>query len=364
MRACCSRFHYGQLPFQRIPIFAGRTIHNRCFSTPSVLPPEEVKVNVKVGSSGSIALRIRNPPKPTPKAPIIIHLPCGLRTEEQHRPIRNALNTLALSAHATVVEIAYRLSPKQPYPKPIHDVIAAYDWIRKHLSPRPSKPHYSNSYALPLPQPKQRLGICGELAGGSLAAMLALTECNPNGITAAALGNPIVDWSSPLEPRMPSDSDSFNRSIKSLHTSSFAKPEHRYDPFASPLLFFRTPAYELPTTSLYGTSFSPAANGELAKANDLSRDLVPRRRSHRKHPPVGSGLVLPATRIDVGPQFMMKDQATEFAELMQRSVDLYEAKSETARERVELVERAEEGLWGEKDFMEIGRWMGEVLRRE
>ena len=196
--------------------------------------------------------------------------------------------------------------------------------------------------------------------------MLALTECNPNGITAAALGNPIVDWSSPVESRVPSnsDNDSFNRSIRSLHTSSFAKPEHRYDPFASPLLFFRTPAYELPTTSLYGMSFFPAANGGLANANDSSRELVPRRRSHRKHPPVGSGLVLPATRIDVGPHFMMKDQAIEFAELMQRSVDFYEARSETARERVELVERAEEGLWGEKDFMEIGRWMGEVLRRE
>lgn len=311
--------------------------------------------------------RIRNPPKPTPNAPVIIHLPCGLHTEEQHRPIRNALNTLALSAHATVVEIVYRLSPKQPYPRPIHDIIAGYDWIRKHLSPSPSKPQYSNSYASPSTQPKQRLGICGELAGGSLAAMLALTECNPHGITAAALGNPIVDWSSPLESCVSSnsDSDSLNRSIKNLQTSSFAKPEHRYDPFASPLLFFRTPAYELPTTSLYGTSFSPAANGGLAKANDLLWELVPRRRSHRKHPPVGSGLVLPATRIDVGPHFMMKDKVIEFAELMQRSVDLYEERSEAARrERVELVERKEEGLWGEKDFMEIGRWMGEVLRRE
>ena len=60
----------------------------------------------------------------------------------------------------------------------------------------------------------------------------------------------------------------------------------------------------------------------------------------------------------------MRDQAIEFAELMQRSVDLCET-SETPRDRVEVVERGEdEGLWEEQDVMEIGRWMGEVLRKD
>lgn len=247
-------------------------------------------------------------------------------------------------------------------------MIAGYDWIRKHLSPSPNKrdvDSYSNTkQAFPPLQPKKRFGVCGELAGGSLAAMLALTECNPNGITAAALGNPIVDWSSALQTPVSCDSDRLYRSIKNLHTTSFAKADHRYDPFASPLLFFRTPAYELPTASLYGTSFSPATNGETSKTH-TSTELVPRRRSHRKHPPLDSGLRFPATRIDVGPGFTMKDQAIEFAELMQRSVNLYEEKSETTRDRTEVVEReGDNGLWEEKDVMEIGRWMGEVLRRD
>ncbi|KAI4219587.1 MAG: hypothetical protein LQ349_008312 [Xanthoria aureola] len=317
----------------------------------------------------SLQMRIRNSPRPTSDAPIIIYLACGLRPEEHHRPIHNPLNSLALSAQATVVEICYRLSPKSPFPKPIHDVMAGYDWIRKYLYPSPKKrdigSHPNTSYALPSLQPKKRIGVCGELAGGSLAAMLALTECNLNGITTAALGNPIVDWSSPLGPHIPSDSDNLNRSIKDLHNTSFAKPEHRYDPFASPLLFFRTPAYELPTPSLYGTNFSPLANGGFPKPDNSSTELVPRRRSHRKHPPPGSGLVFPATRIEVGPRFPMRDQAIEFAELIQRSVDLYEETSETPHDRVELVERGEdEGLWEEQDVMEIGRWMGEILRRD
>ncbi|KAL8675096.1 MAG: hypothetical protein Q9168_000467 [Polycauliona sp. 1 TL-2023] len=307
---------------------------------------------------------IRNPPKPNPDAPIIIYLPSGLRTDEHDRTVHNPLHTLALSAHATVVEIGYRLSPKIPYPKPIHDVVAGYDWIRKHLCPSPSRTYSNSSYAPPQPQPKKRIGVCGELAGGSLAAMLAITECNPNSITAAALGNPIVDWSSPLQPPASNESNSLGRNIKNLHTNSFAKPEHRYDPFASPLLFFRTPAYELPTPSLYGNSFPPSASPNAASTS--SSELVTRRRSHRKHPPQGSGLVFPATRIDIGSDFMMRDQAIEFAELMQRSVKLYEREVRTTArdDRVEIVEREHEGLWEEKDVMDIGRWMGEMLRRE
>ncbi|KAL8998365.1 MAG: hypothetical protein Q9169_002578 [Polycauliona sp. 2 TL-2023] len=311
--------------------------------------------------------RIRNPPKPDPNAPIIIFLPSGLHTDENQRPIHNPIHTLALSAHATVVEIGYRLSRKTPYPKPIHDVIAGYDWIRKHLYPSANQPDNKTYSKYHHVSPKKRLGACGELAGGSLAAMLALTECNPNSITAAALGNPIVDWSSPLQLPASSenDSNSLNHSIKTLHTTSFAKPEHRYDPFASPLLFFRTPAYELPTPSLYGTSFPPTPSGpSQGSTSASSSELVPRRLSHRKHPPQGSGLRFPATRIDVGNGFIMGNQALQFAELMQRSVNLYEERSGDTRQRVEVVERAEEGLWEEKDVMDVGRWMGEVLRRE
>ncbi|KAL8846696.1 MAG: hypothetical protein Q9221_008224 [Calogaya cf. arnoldii] len=331
----------------------------RWYSTPSIVPPDETRADVRVGSSGSIALRIRNPPRPTPNAPIIIYLPTGIRTDEHHCPIHNPLTTLALSAHATVVEIGYRLSSEETYPRAIHDVITGYDWIRKHLSSTPNKRDIGNTnYASPAPQPRPRIGVCGELVGGSLAAMLALTESNPGGITATALGNPIVDWSSPLQPHVSSDNDDLNRSIKRLHKTSFAKAEHRYDPFASPLLFFRTPAYEPPTQSLYGPSPLSAAKGD----SDTSTELVPQRRSHRKHPPFGSGVRFPATRIDVGNGFMMKDQAIEFAQLMQRSMNLYEEKSETSRDRIQVVEREDEGLWEEKDVMEIGRWMGEVLR--
>ncbi|KAL8810104.1 MAG: hypothetical protein Q9223_007822, partial [Gallowayella weberi] len=110
--------------------------------------------------------------------------------------------------------------------------------------------------------------------------MLALTECTPTGITAAALGNPIVDWSSPIQHPISTDPNSLDRDLNSLHSSSFTKPEHRYDPFASPLLFFRTPAFELPPPpSLYGIPSSPDPSSQPTKTENTSQ-LIPKRRSH------------------------------------------------------------------------------------
>lgn len=54
---------------------------------------------------------------------------------------------------------------------------------------------------------------------------------------------------------------------------------------------------------------------------------------------------------------------------MQRSVDLYEYESsehEVRRpgraQRVEVIEREGDGLWGEKELGDIGAWLGDVLR--
>lgn len=143
-----------------------------------------------------------------------------------------------------------------------------------------------------------RMGVCGELMGGSLAVMLALTECRAgeSRIAAASVNNPIVDWVFPddlptvsaaelLEPAAPEDTamladedpmSSVNRSepeppapkapkraakapaltawqqhgdntsIPTLTLSAerdnlFRRPEDYFDRFASPIHFFRSP---------------------------------------------------------------------------------------------------------------------------
>ncbi len=86
---------------------------------------------------------------------------------------------------ATVARINYRASSLHPYPTPCHDVLAGWDWVRENLLRHDSgHPHLA------------KVGVCGELVGGSLATMLALTECRlgESRIAAAAMNNPVVDW--------------------------------------------------------------------------------------------------------------------------------------------------------------------------
>ncbi|KAL8833110.1 MAG: hypothetical protein Q9170_004492 [Blastenia crenularia] len=307
--------------------------------------------------------RIRHPPRPSNDGPVVLYLPSGLPSASQ-KSHNDPINTLALSANATVVRAGYRLSNADSYPKPIHDVLASYDWILKHLVP----PNHSDA---PGPSRNPKLGVCGELVGGSLAAMLAITECHDakTGITAAALGNPIVDWSPPFAAPHFESTDPFHRGLISLREKSFPNAEARYDPFASPLLFFRTPAFDLPAPDYYGLSSLSPEVMKLEAVDETSSGLVSKRRSHRKYPPTDSDLRLPITRIHSGKRNPLAEQVAEFAQLIQRSIDIYEREdggyrgaSKEAQQRVSLVDREAIGLWGDSEIMEIGAWFGEVLR--
>ena len=203
--------------------------------------------------------------------------------------------TLRESSGATVVRINYRASSLHQYPTPCHDVLAGYDWIRENL--------LRDEFRRPC---LAQLGVCGELVGGSLATMLALTECRlgESRVGAAAVNNPIVDWvfpddlpfvaqselpepAAPDETAFPAGEDLGSpcatrekvgkaskpvrkrqkRSRKSLPTTAwvaqgdntalpaltlsgerdviFRKPEDYFDRFASPIHFFRSPHAQL-----------------------------------------------------------------------------------------------------------------------
>lgn len=204
--------------------------------------------------------------------------------EEEERVI----STLAATSRATIARVNYRASSQQQFPTPIHDVLLAYDWVRENL--------LQDGFARPV---IGRVGVCGELMGGSLAVMLALTECRSgeSRIGAASVNNPIVDWVFPedlpavsvtellepatpdetalladgdpmaltnrSEPEAPRATKTSKRSGKSppltawqLHgdntaiptptlsaerDSLFRRPEDYFDRFASPIHFFRSP---------------------------------------------------------------------------------------------------------------------------
>ena len=294
----------------------------------------------------------------------IIYLPRGPLLPFARLP----LSTLALSADATVVSINYRLSRGIPYPTPIHDVLAGYDWVQKHLVRQDVK--LDSAY----PSARtSRIGVCGELIGGSLATMLALTECRARRptISAAAMGSPIVDWTA-LFPSETGEAGSLSEnSLLQLRDDIFPKPDHYHDPFASPLLFFRTPSTSLPNP--YGQEFLESAPDPSSDPYALGEDVPSQpdrlRRSHRKYPPPGSALRLPHMRIEVGRQSGLREQGEDLRQRLLKSVKYWEEEAYGALvkkallEKIDLVEREAVGLWGEREVAEVGAWFGEVLRR-
>ena len=292
-------------------------------------------------------------------------------------PETTSLTALALAANATIVQLNYRLSKAIKYPTPIHDTLAGYDWIIKHLVEGIN----ANS--------SRHIGVCGELFGGSLASMLALTECHTHkvGVKAAIVCNPITDWTAmypvtsgsvlslsmvdenpPKRKRVskPSSWVSFTES-SSISTANLLKarsnffrlPEDYFDPFASPLLYFRTPSSDVPL------DIDPL-DELFATDGAVLRNFVKKRRSHRRYPIASELLRMPDTMICVGEKNVLKDQGIELAESIARSNSLYggvDGEGEgSGWERVGVQLRDDAGLWSQHDFAQIGTWLGEVLR--
>ncbi|SLM41065.1 Alpha/beta hydrolase fold-3 [Lasallia pustulata] len=366
--------------------------------------PKLHQVEVGVGSSGHVILDIHNPANADAANPIILYLPRGpCLAEPPHPPTTSALSALNHITDATTIQINYRISSTLPFPTPVHDVLACYDWVLKTLVHGPAS--WQNPPRFP------RVGICGELVGGSLAAMLALTECHsqkPGRISAAALGNPIADWTFPaaespheemdaidlsdsrseaVEPLLRKRTQAKQRTIDSwtafanshslsaqallsVRDTFFTKPEKWFDPFASPLLFFRTATTEIPTLEQRDPATDPATDS----ATDPASVPVKKRKARRPYPPLYSDLRLPIMRVDVGEESLLRDQGVELAERVKRSSPSYMKQAagwgeglatEQLREDVdvELVKREGVGLWGEDELVEVGRWLGEALCR-
>lgn len=265
----------------------------------------------------------------------------------------------------------------------MEQTLAIFDWIWKDLVG-----NANNSETLT----PSKIGVIGELVGGSLVTMLALTECNPfkPHVAAAVVGNPILDWTDvfPLGRDMVEDDikkvdegdpngmentsavNEGNISIPgflTLRRTFFTKPDHFFDPFASPLLFFRTPCFELP----YHSPWPPLSSGD-GEDSDSSEPAEPivltRKRTYpRVYPPSNNAeLRFPHTKILLGKDYVLRHQGLELARQMQRSDRQVRALSETERDVARRTVLTEEknglGLWEANDVLKAGRWLGEVLR--
>lgn len=227
--------------------------------------------------------------------------------------------------------------------------------------------------------------------------MLALTECHKRrqGIAAAGIGNPVADWTSlafeggatddgsasfalhaeSAKKKLPSsgtiqwtDRPLRTESLLSLRDGLFPKEDRFFDPFASPLLFFRGPAFDLqgrqpPDSADISTLADPSAE---QPNGDNPASVTRNRLAHRKYPPRNSGLCLPQMRVELGEQNILKAQGLDFVKLMRRSVRLWESQEKDGlhndgSDRIGLLERPDLGWWGDEEILDLGAWFAETF---
>ncbi|KAF2029809.1 alpha/beta-hydrolase [Setomelanomma holmii] len=280
----------------------GAPFSTQAFSAVRASPRLET-FTVPCRSNGSITVDVFHAEKSG--SHVVIYLPPGPTLPSNPEEEDVLIATLNEHSEATIARINYRASTIHQYPTPIHDALAGYDWVRDTLLRDALQRPYLT-----------RLGVCGELVGGSLGAMLALTECRSGEtrVGAAAVNSPLVDWVFPDELPLVDPSDlpeplsadetafpahedlmssavqrlasglarkSRKRSVKAapltewqrysnnsvIPTSTlvakrdalFRRPDDWFDRFASPIHFFR----------------SPHAQMVLPQSNDVSASRQP-----------------------------------------------------------------------------------------
>jgi len=127
----------------------------------SVVPPDVASVVDEVipASAEGIHIRVYRPVDGDRPIPAIVFFHGGgwvFGTIDTHDA---ACRALANAAEATVISVDYRLAPEHPYPAAVDDAIAATEWIVEN--------------ATELNIDANRTAVCGDSAGGNLAAIVA-----------------------------------------------------------------------------------------------------------------------------------------------------------------------------------------------
>jgi acetyl esterase len=141
-----------------LPPAAGREMYRQIFAAGD-LPPADVKVENHSG--GGVPLRIYTPhDKATKPRGVVLYLHGGGFVLGNLDIYDSTCRTICKDSDNIVVSVDYRLAPEHPFPAAVEDCHAALKWLAANAAEIGGDP--------------QRLAVCGDSAGGNLAAVLAL----------------------------------------------------------------------------------------------------------------------------------------------------------------------------------------------
>jgi acetyl esterase len=134
------------------------------------------------GRNGSIPIRVYTPERPaSAPRPLVVEFHGGGWSLGDLNGADWISGTVARDLDAIVVSVAYRLSPRNPFPAGVNDCFDALKWAGSHL-------HELGATA-------GRIGVMGQSAGANLAAVVSLMARDEGGpeIHHQALVYPAVD---------------------------------------------------------------------------------------------------------------------------------------------------------------------------
>jgi acetyl esterase len=112
-------------------------------------------------SAAGVPVRVYTPEGTRPDRPVVVYYHGGGFVFGDLRGGDWICGTVAEELDAIVVSVGYRLAPKHPFPAAVDDSYAALVWVADH--------------AHELGVDAGRLGVMGDSAGGTLAAVAAIT---------------------------------------------------------------------------------------------------------------------------------------------------------------------------------------------
>lgn len=185
---------------------------------------EKIEDKVILGKHGSINIRLFTP-NTKGHLPVIVYFHRGGWVYGSIQESEMICRRLANETGAIVAAVEYRLSPEYKFPIPLDDCYDATHWVVKN--------------ALTFSGDPDKIILCGESAGGNLAAGVALMTLKTKQFTAAGqlLIYPIL--TNDLEQKHYDNSP--DKSLLSYENMQFfwdmylSSPEEGKNPFASPL---------------------------------------------------------------------------------------------------------------------------------